>query len=162
MIYHFSIQGFTGIPSWHSRSIISEFFLLKALANDDILILVRFLNIPFAYAFNRDLQGTANWFIVISMILDILCLIDVFLNFYTGFRSKYKNQIVLDHGLIIRWVKFLIPKNGLSMNLSTEITCLALLLPIFYRLSRSMKFIVFIQSLTMATSRKLSLFILHS
>ncbi|CAO1324147.1 unnamed protein product [Diamesa hyperborea] len=58
-----------------------------------------FLEIPFTYAFNLDL-GMTSYHIWFLSIINGFCLIDIFINFFTGYKKKNSNFIVLHQGSI--------------------------------------------------------------
>lgn len=67
------------------------------------ILYLLFLYIPFAYAFHQDL-GTEMWCITVGTMLNTLCIVDLFLNFFTGYSTKHGNFIVLHHGSIIQLI----------------------------------------------------------
>lgn len=60
-----------------------------------------FLYTPFAYAFHQD-TVKEKWCITVGGILNTLCICDILVNFFTGFKKKYGNFIVLYHASIIQ------------------------------------------------------------
>lgn len=79
-----------------------------------IVLHLLFLHIPFEYAFYRDLhtrQGneenllnaTSSWSSALRYALNSFCYLDIILNYFTGYRAKNSNYIVLSQSLIIQW-----------------------------------------------------------
>lgn len=61
-----------------------------------------FLHIPFVFAFHRDLEAV-KWCRTVSLTLNVVCFLDLFVNFFTGFKTD-GNYVVLRHRSIIRLI----------------------------------------------------------
>lgn len=66
-----------------------------------VTIYLLFLYTPFAYAFHQD-TIEEKWCISIGAMLNTLCIFDILVNFFTGFKTKYGNFVVLHHASIIQ------------------------------------------------------------